>query len=68
MKKYKVIKEYTRFYLAESPSGYRECFSKNEYKPNCNGEIVKKKEYNYKGGITLSDDKVNKSFNNTEMF
>ncbi len=30
--KYKVIKEYDRFYLCESKQGHEECFFKNEHK------------------------------------
>ena len=48
----KVLKEFDRFYLAESPSGWKETFLKYEYKPNEDGYITKRKEYNYKGNPT----------------
>lgn len=47
--KFKVIKEFDRFYLAESPSGWKETFFKYEYKPDEDGYITQRKEYNYKG-------------------
>ena len=47
--KFKVIKEFDRFYLAESPSGWKETFYKYEYKPDKEGYITKKREYNYHG-------------------
>ncbi len=47
--KYKVLKEFERFYLAESPSGWKETFLKYEYKPDEDGYIEKRREYNYKG-------------------
>ena len=40
---YEVIKEYERFYLAESPKGYLECFDKIRYKP-VNGKIEVEEE------------------------
>lgn len=45
--KYKVIKEFDRFYLAESPSGWKETFHKVEYKPDKDGYITKEKEYKW---------------------
>lgn len=42
--KYKVIKEYDRFYLCESKQGYKECFFKNEYRPDKEGYISKKED------------------------
>ena len=45
--KYKVIKEFDRFYLAESPSGWKETFHKAEYKPDKDGYITKGKEYKW---------------------
>ena len=40
--KYKVIEEYSQFYLAIHPKGYKECFPKYKYKPDENGYITKK--------------------------
>ena len=45
--KYKVIKEFDRFYLAESPSGWKETFHKAEYKPDKDGYITKGKYYKW---------------------
>lgn len=69
MEKYKIIKEYDRFYLCEHPKGYRECFSKYEYKPTVDGYIVKRKS-NFIGhpGTGLTTDKVNKNFNPSVFF
>ena len=50
--KFKVIKEFDRFYLAESQSGWKETFLKYEYKPDEDGYITKRREYNYKGNPT----------------
>lgn len=50
--KYKVVEEYDRFYLAISPSGWKETFNKSEYKPNSDGYIIKKRENNYQGNST----------------
>lgn len=36
---YRVLKEYKKFYLCISKSGYRECFNKFDYKPDENGKI-----------------------------
>lgn len=47
--KFKVIKEYGRFYLAESPKGYKKTFNKNEYKPDSKGYIIEKEENNFHG-------------------
>lgn len=47
--KYKVIKEYERFYLAVSPSGWKETFNKPLYKPDSEGYITKKRESNCQG-------------------
>ncbi len=49
--KFKVIKEFSRFYLAESKNGYKETFEKNLYKPDSKGYIYKKDEENYKEAI-----------------
>ncbi len=58
--KYKVIKEYKRFYLAESPNGYKECFMKYEYKKDNDGYIYKRiPEYE---GHEINPDKVNRAF------
>lgn len=40
--KYKVIKEYDKFYLTENMKGFKECFDKVLYKPDKNGYITKK--------------------------
>lgn len=61
--KYKVIKEYSRFYLAESENGYKETFEKWKYIPDSEGYIYKENEDNYKGGTALSSYKVNNKFN-----
>lgn len=42
--KYRVIKEYKRFYLAVHPLGYQECFLKSEYTPDEQGYITKRKD------------------------
>lgn len=60
--KYKVIEEYSKFYLAVHPKGYKECFPKYKYKPDENGYITKK-ESNYSGGQALSKNKINQFFN-----
>lgn len=39
--KFKVIKEYERFYLAEDSKGRKECFDKIFHKPDGNGYIAK---------------------------
>lgn len=39
--KYKVIKEYKKYYLCESENGYKVCFDKFNYKPK-NGIIIVK--------------------------
>lgn len=39
--KYKVIKEYNRFYLCESKNGYLECFNKYNYKIDAEGYVYK---------------------------
>lgn len=42
MDKFKVIKEYPNYYLCEHEKfGYKECFSKVEYRPNEDGYIIK---------------------------
>lgn len=61
-KKFKVIAEYSRFYLAESEKGYKDTFNKSDYKQDSDGYIVKEKYYNYAGGIALPSEKVNKKF------
>lgn len=66
--KFKVIKEYSRFYLAESKKGYKETFEKYKYKPDENGYIYKESEDNYKGGEGLPSDKVNRIFNCTGKY
>lgn len=43
--KYKVIKEYQRFYLCRSEKGWLECFSKSNYKVDANGYIYKFRKY-----------------------
>ncbi len=43
--KYKVIKEYQRFYLCRSEKGWLECFSKSNYKVDANGYVYKFREY-----------------------
>lgn len=40
--KYKVIAEYDRYYLTKSEKGWKECFLKEEYKPDKDGYITKK--------------------------
>lgn len=39
--KYKVVKEYNRFYLCESKKGYLECFNKYNYKIDAEGYVYK---------------------------
>ncbi len=59
--KYKVIKEYKRFYLCKSEKGYLECFTKNNYKVDIDGYIYKFREY--------IEDKTNKdSMSRKEVF
>ena len=60
--KYKVIEEYSQFYLAIHPKGYKECFLKYKYKPDESGYITKKSDYSNEQ--SLSKDKVNRNFNN----
>lgn len=67
MEKYKIVKEYDRFYLCEHPKGYKECFNKREYKPTEDGYIMKRKKQPIES-IGLAPDKVNKSFNNIPLF
>lgn len=62
MKKYKVIKEYDRFYLAEDSKGFKECFSKVENVVDSDGYITIQ-ESNYQGNYGLPPEKVNKKFN-----
>lgn len=62
MEKYKIIKEYDKFYLCEHPKGYKECFNKSEYKPTEDGYIEEKLKQR-KEATGLASDKVNKSFN-----
>lgn len=40
--KYKVIKEYERYYLTQNERGHKECFDKIFHKPDKNGYITKK--------------------------
>lgn len=61
--KFKVIKEYNYFYLGISEKGYKETFSKREYKPDEDGFIVKRPENNCFGGIATPPEKVNRKFN-----
>ncbi len=62
--KYKVLKEYPRFYLCESPKGYLECFLKYENIPSDKGIIIKKESDNYHGNcIPIPKEKVNRVFN-----
>lgn len=42
--KFKVIKEYDRFYLAEDSKGRKECFDKIFHKPDKDGYIIKYKD------------------------
>lgn len=42
--KYKVIKEYERYYLTQDEKGCKECFDKIFHKPDKNGYIVKKED------------------------
>lgn len=62
MKRYKVIKEYDRFYLAVDENGFKECFSKATTKVDAEGYITIR-ETLYPGGIGLPSEKVNKTFN-----
>ena len=58
---YKVIKEYDRFYLAQAPAGYFECFLKCNCVLNEEGYIFKKiPEYE---GHAIDPKKVNRDFN-----
>lgn len=56
--KYKVVEEYDRFYLAVSPSGWKETFNKSEYRPDSEGYITKKRENNIQGN-TISHPPMN---------
>ncbi len=66
--KFKVIQEYKTYYLAQNEKGYKECFDKPKYKPTEDGYIIKRKEKNYLGGISLSPEKVNRNFNYSVPF
>ncbi len=57
--KYKVIKEYERFYLCESERGHKECFFKNEHKPDEKGFIFIKKVENDTSSKTMSLEREN---------
>lgn len=63
---FKVIKEYERFYLTQSPNKYYECFLKVEYRPNEYGFIFKK--VNEFEGHDIDPDKVNRDFNPSVKF
>ena len=65
MIKYKVIKEYDRYYLTNHPCGYRECFHKIDYKPTIDGYIVVagELERKIKERTSLPPEKVNRLFN-----
>lgn len=41
MKRYKVIADYPRYYLAKDDLGFKECFQKALYKPDKDGYIYK---------------------------
>ena len=60
--KYKIIKEYDRFYLTEHPAGYKVCFDKYTHRPTEDGYIIEK-ESNYTGGHGKPKKKVNRIFN-----
>ena len=60
--KYKIIKEYDRFYLTEHPVGYKVCFDRYTHKPTLDGYIIEK-ESNYTGGQGCPPEKVNRAFN-----
>lgn len=49
--RYKVIKEYNKFYLCESEKGYKKCLDKYKYKPDENGYIVEENENDYHDSI-----------------
>jgi len=57
--KYKVIKEYPRFYLCESEFGYKECFDK-KYQPNDGIITIEKKIIE---GHEIKPENVNRLFN-----
>ncbi len=64
MDKFKIIKQYDRYYLCIHPAGYKECFSKYEYRPTEDGYIIKKHSLNTgRLGATIDPKKVNRNFN-----
>lgn len=62
IKRYKVIKEYDRFYLATDENGFKECFPKVGNRVDKDGYITVR-ETIYPGGKALPSEKVNKNFN-----
>lgn len=63
---FKVVKEHEKFYLAQSPNKYYECFLKSEYRPNKDGFIFKK--MNEFEGHDIAPEKVNRDFNPSVKF
>lgn len=64
--KFRIIKEYDKFYLAQAPNEYYECFLKVDYKPDENGFIIKK--VNDFEGHDIEPEKVNRNFNPSIKF
>lgn len=64
--KFKIIEEYEKFYLAQAPNKYYECFLKVDYKPDEEGYINKK--LNDFEGHDIDPEKVNRNFNPSIKF
>lgn len=62
-KKFKILKEYRRFYLAVDENGFKECFSKALYKPE-NGYIIKKIVVQERNPESYRRQNINREFNN----
>lgn len=61
MDKFKIIREYERFYLAKSSMGFNVCFNKNDVETIIDGFIVEKKKIETRGG-KIPSDKINRAF------
>ena len=64
--RFKIVEEYEKFYLAQSPNKYCECFLKVDYRPT-EDEFIIKKVHEYEGH-DIDLDKVNRSFNPSIKF
>lgn len=57
--KYKVIKEYERYYLTEDEKGRKECFDKTFHKPDKNGYIIKHKDLKHEQQFYGKEEEAN---------